>query len=980
MQTTALFRYLNQLETQYAGKVEEVRAVLAGWLEYIPATFPYYTRHTIGHSDEIVRQLSHLLFNDDDPEQAVLPLSSSEAFILITSALLHDAGMVMSDTDKASLLGSSAWEEWLSTSPSRQEQLENIDSFRSGDSLASPELRNFLADVRLRQVLAEFVRRTHHERVTPLLVERENEMGRFAFGDPVLLQTIGSVCAGHGLARTDLDDHNRYPDRRDVHGAAVNVRLMTILLRLGDLLDMSVDRACPLLQSAAAPLPRDSLAHWDQYQRIRHRVTSPDMIELDAECETADEHRLLRDWCQWIVDEVNGSRALMAGARRHAGWTPPVARIGGPDATMLIRVAPGAGYVPADWTFELDAAAVVDRFVSDVAPGRLNFVKELVQNALDATRCRLSDLYYGQKGKLLVDIRAAPPTQRVEHAVKVTLSTRVRPADSSSDNEKIQELTIDDAGVGMAQSDIQRYFLQIGQSFYTTPAFKAAYSFAPTSRFGVGFLSVFRDSDHVVVETATADDIAQGNGGLRLTLVGPRNYILTERGRRTTVGTRITAVLRHWVEAGALTSLLRSICLRVEVPVIVDDMGESTEIEHEQPDAFVWERAIPNTDGEAVAVKAFQIAGDGVDGELYLTSRRLSDGSESWADRSWIEHGYSTAHPGSPLPSLPESVICINGLLLGRGSSLTMRLDYRRPTPNLGMARGGAGPVQGEVLRDPKLRSSIGQVLSDHLAETACAQGSDAWSYLGRMARDYPVPQYWDDVVGVVPAVRNGAEAGLTLREVDQAPVFTTLQSVADYFTADQSENREARAINWADVGLPTGRIALVDWQINRFTDPVLHAVFDRRAIAGFRAVSGQWLAYDWVVKPGEDADNPSELRVGGEDFLLVDADDDQLIGFVAHHVERTGWGMPILNRQSPLIRWVIAMVEAARTPHSGISPRQLEPLGTLLETPCVIQGYEFEKLSAYLEAWCRDDVATTLRPPIASLRVAQFTPPGASE
>ncbi|HTQ69627.1 MAG TPA: hypothetical protein VMI13_13140 [Solirubrobacteraceae bacterium] len=518
LRSSPLFQYLKSREPVLAGKVEEVRGTVSAWLEYVPASFPQYTRHTIAHSDEIVRQLSRLIFNDEDPEQATLELSSSEAYILITGALLHDAGMVVPDTAKAAVLASPSWSEWIAASRTRQRQVSALEAFRAGDTPSDPTLRAFLADVRLRQLLSEFIRRTHHERVIPLLVDRETDLGRFAFGDPMLLQTIGAVCEGHGVARSDLDDRYHYPDRREVYGAEVNVRLMAILLRLGDLLDMSHDRACPLLQSAAAPLPKASVAHWNQYSRIRHRVTSPEMIELDAECVTADEHRLLQDWCQWIVDEVNGSRALLAGSKRHSGWTAPVARMGGPDATMFVRPAPGATYIPADWTFEVDTSAVLERFVSDVDTGALTFLRELLQNALDATRCCLSDLHYERHGTRPTDIRDVSSELRAQYPVRVVLADRTRHRRDADEEEEVCELSVEDLGVGMSQSTIQRYFLQIGRSYYTTPAFRESYRFPPTSRFGVGFLSVFRDSDHVVVETATGEDISGSTGGLQTDL------------------------------------------------------------------------------------------------------------------------------------------------------------------------------------------------------------------------------------------------------------------------------------------------------------------------------------------------------------------------------------------------------------------------------------------------------------------------------
>jgi len=77
--------FLKKQNSLYYGKVEELRKAIEGWLSYIPQTFPHYTRHTVQHSDEIILQLSKLLFNEDKPGKPVVALSPTEVYILIAS-------------------------------------------------------------------------------------------------------------------------------------------------------------------------------------------------------------------------------------------------------------------------------------------------------------------------------------------------------------------------------------------------------------------------------------------------------------------------------------------------------------------------------------------------------------------------------------------------------------------------------------------------------------------------------------------------------------------------------------------------------------------------------------------------------------------------------------------------------------------------------------------------------------------------------
>ena len=122
--------------------------------------------------------------------------------------------------------------------------------------------------------------------------------------------------------------------------------------------------------------------------------------------------------------------------------------------------------------------------------------------------------------------------------------------------EKRPILTIEDRGTGMNEEIIRRYFLQVGRSYYESNEFRERFKFAPTSRFGIGFLSVFAVSKDITVDTARRDEATGAVKGIRLRLREPRNYLLTEpwvpfaerAGDRT--GTRIRIVLDGWPVQG----------------------------------------------------------------------------------------------------------------------------------------------------------------------------------------------------------------------------------------------------------------------------------------------------------------------------------------------------------------------------------------------------------------------------------------------
>ncbi|MGA2409057.1 MAG: hypothetical protein ABSG46_01530, partial [Candidatus Binataceae bacterium] len=577
---------------------------------------------------------------------------------MIAAAYLHDAGMVCSEGEKDRILQQEDWKTWITESEQAAQRWRLIEKLR-----VDPERRYFLADVQRRYLIAEYIRRFHHERAADVIQQHQLALGRFEFDDDMLGRTISDFCVAHGLPSTALADQERFPLLRQIRNDDANVRLLAILLRLGDLLDITSRRACPLLLNAASPLPSDSLEHWMQYQRIKHLAFTPAKIELTAECETAEEHRVLRDWCQWIEDEVKNAPSLLAGSKRHRNWQPPVANLKGPNPTIKIRPSAKALYRPCDWRFELDDKAVFERLISDVYGDPLSFVRELIQNALDAMRCQAyEDLPSG-------NTKPADPTQLPE-AVRNQYKLKIRiyqaEPEPSQQGERRLIIEFDDCGLGMDEEVVTHHFLQVGRSFYTTSDFRRRYSFNPTSRFGIGFLSVFNVSELVTIETFKAS--APMAKALKLTLKGPRNYLTLETSDRTVSGTKIVIHLNPdvRVEPGGLTQLIGKLCRRVEFPIIIDDFGVSKQIHAEVPTDFIFD--IPDARGVGARffiLKSFPIKGETLTGELYVLINKSAEGIEDWTQRFYYGSEYLKSHPGAAYRELPESVSCLHGIFLG---------------------------------------------------------------------------------------------------------------------------------------------------------------------------------------------------------------------------------------------------------------------------------------------------------------------------
>jgi molecular chaperone HtpG len=306
---------------------------------------------------------------------------------------------------------------------------------------------------------------------------------------------------------------------------------------------------------------------------------------------------------------------------------------------------------------------------------------------------------------------------RARYPVRVSLTATSVTNELSGEEEERQQLTVEDVGIGMDTDIIHQYFLQVGRSYYTTDEFKRRFAFVPGSRFGVGFLSVFAVSDKVIVETYKPTSTTR-TVPLRLTLYGPRKYLLTERFVRHLPGTKIQILLRDSLPPGMLFQLVSRWCRRVEFPILVQEPGEDIRrISAEEPDDFTYTEPIPGSTGQMVSVRAFPIQRPGIFGELYVLSYQDESG-ESWAE--WHRLKYRpNADPRASEPRLPSTLHCLHGITLGVESTdeRAERLDFRAERFQSTLSREGARrptgfAYHGQSQRLPEVESRWVEILT----------------------------------------------------------------------------------------------------------------------------------------------------------------------------------------------------------------------------------------------------------------------------
>jgi len=477
---------------------------------------------------------------------------------------------------------------------------------------------------------------------------------------------------------------------------------------------------------------------------------------------------------------------------------------------------------------------------------------------------------------------------RRTYPVRVSLCYKDFHNELSDEIEKKQKIVVDDCGIGMDSRIIQSYFLQVGRSYYTSEEYRRTYKFHPTSRFGMGFLSVFGVSDHVTVETYKPSS-NEATGPVRITLIGPRNYLLTERGKRQVSGTRIEVVLKDDIKPGQLTDIIRSVCRKVEFPIIVEDLGKITTVESEKIGDFTYELPDLIHEDSKFVVRCFPFGKPPLWGELYVFAY-IDKNGERWDKWSWSRYSYPNQHPQASTPRFVSDLYCFHGIAVSGGygdyvsSPMAARVDYRGTAQNIDLSRqrfvSREWSTLGRAVPFREVASRWEEILAEHLSTSPVALSVGGWKYKQRLVSNFPLQSYWEDVPGTI---RVYMESGYTLHSLKTVASFPVIRVIMRWpWDGLRSEGREVPEPDPQTLANSTG-IILTHSDLGCLSNAHRRAVFSNRVISGVCWTSDNHLFVDWKL-----AYDRAEalLSIEGEEHPIegFPLADESTIGFRIHH------------------------------------------------------------------------------------------------
>lgn len=448
--------------------------------------FPMYTLHDEVHICNVLRIMAELLGDQ------IGRLTRDEAAMLILAACCHDVGMSCSDQEKTEL---------LENTDRLARYLENHHSEYVKAYAENPNEPR-LTD----EMLQKYLRSIHHERAAELL--SSIEWPEVLWGK-VDRDDLIRVCRSHGESVSELTGMENTP--------AVDICLCAVLLRLADILDFDTSRAPKAVYDySGLDRPEGSEARVSKEEWQKHMASQgfdflhvPDRkvpydLPYHAKSSSMQIEQTVNSYLDWVDRELNECGRLI---RRYSErWRDLIL------PSRIKRTIKAVGYVSGQYHLTMDQDQIMELLVGkELYSDPSVFVRELIQNAIDAVRTREQlDRNLPKDWKPQIHIR------------------------SWMDEEGYHWFRIEDNGTGMTQDIIENHFLKIGSSYYTSDTFQkekircqADPDYMPISRFGIGILSCFmggEESNQVEVSTKRFRTDGEYPPALRLSMHGMSGY------------------------------------------------------------------------------------------------------------------------------------------------------------------------------------------------------------------------------------------------------------------------------------------------------------------------------------------------------------------------------------------------------------------------------------------------------------------------
>jgi hypothetical protein len=634
LQTTTLFQELLKREASsgvvLSERVKDVVAHVAPLMERIPDHMPEFTLHDPNHGAKVVELMGRII-----PADTLAQLNAIELSILIYAGYLHDLGMTCSRDQAEKIIRTAPdFARIRAASSDIQADIEKLKA--ASDHRGATHLED--------RLLNEYLRCHHVQRSASFI--RNDLQGKLAIeysGIPYG-KWVQAVCDSHALPVARLRDETVWPRNALIGPERVNVQYLSLVLRLGDILDLDPERTPKVLLDFINPKDATSIREWHKHRSVIGWEIKPNLIEFEAECTHPVYERALREFLAAIEEERKDTMLLLD---RYQDELSKKYRLELRQPVTAERIRSDGSYIYSELNFQIDHKRVLQLLSGERIYGKPELaLRELLQNAFDAVRCR----------KALEERAGSPFTPRV--SVKL----------------QSDRLIIEDNGIGMDDHALRNYFMQVGRSYYTSAEFRAEeLEVDIASEFGIGILSVFMVADSFQVESRRLPQNAlEPPRPIKVEVPHAYGYFVQRPTNRQAVGTVVTLFLKpgHPFSQENLHELVLKLVPFSEISVCVECEGKTKSVKFFSPGDWIDSRVRPSKNYPRVAIPLNSPGfPSGVVGSVYIAPRRWGGPQGTIAQRGFA------INPVGPEDRMPRESSILSGWV-----NVIPSIDFRHPS------------------------------------------------------------------------------------------------------------------------------------------------------------------------------------------------------------------------------------------------------------------------------------------------------------
>lgn len=387
---------------------------------------------------------------------------------------------------------------------------------------------------------AEYARKYHAKRSRQMIEKCEIFASKSRSKiEARLYKYIAQCCYMHSL---DCENVLELPNvENDIETGHCHPRFVAYMLRLGDLLDISNNRFDVIDLMHYGNLPDISELHKRKHEAIEHINFTDRVIEITAKSDNEEVCQITNDWFSWIKSEV---RFLISHWTEFAPEEIGGCTLSEPDTKVFLNDE--IFYRVEDCEFHVDKDTLIDLVIGrNLYKTKFDFMKEYIQNALDATKMKFwidilnekHDYFIKDEAKLKKKNRGKLLPFDFEEIVFKQYALEVicdyREQENSEDDDKKQGVVyieIVDKGIGIDKECVDA-ISNIGSGWRKRKRYMEYLDvmpkwLRPTGGFGIGMQSGFMIADEIQIESRCEDDVKGRKIGL---YSGKKNGRIEER-------------------------------------------------------------------------------------------------------------------------------------------------------------------------------------------------------------------------------------------------------------------------------------------------------------------------------------------------------------------------------------------------------------------------------------------------------------------